>query len=129
MFFSFSRILSLREKGQSGRWNSVRIGAPDVERSVGLSHLSHAGHAIWTWTGGYRKGSVDDSHGAAVLGPGRLVGSDCDRPLLAIGDRLESLRRHAQRHQRRLGRVGSPLAERQIVLSRPALVTMPLDGE
>src|SRR5688572_22077202 len=70
---------------------------------------------------------VDDSNGATVLRPGGLVGTEDGRTLLAVGHRADALGRNAERNQEAAGRTGATLAEGEVVLTRAALVAMPLD--
>src|SRR3954454_16012945 len=72
---------------------------------------------------------VDDRHGAAVLGPGLLVVAGIDRTLGAVGDGQHPVRRHAQSLQVALHRRGAPLAQRDVVLARAALVAVAFDGD
>ncbi len=50
-------------------------------------------------------------------------------PLLAIGYRLEPVRRNAERDQHGLHRVGAAGAQGKVILPRAALVGVPLDRE
>src|SRR5690348_14904506 len=61
---------------------------------------------------------------AAVLLPAILGGFGTLRPLLAIADGLYAVARDPQLHQEVLGRGGSPVTKRKIVLGRTALVAM-----
>ena len=53
--------------------------------------------------------------------------SRAERLLLAVADHANPRCRHARRHQRILGRVGAPLAQRQVVFVRAALVAVAAD--
>ena len=52
-----------------------------------------------------------------------------ERPLLAVGDRAEPRRVDAVLDEVGLDRVGAALAEREVVLDRPALVAVPLEQD
>src|SRR5262245_49161209 len=66
---------------------------------------------------------------APVAGPALLVGIRAHGDLLAVGDRLHAVRGHAQRDQVVVGRLGAPLAQRQVVLDGAALVAVALDRD
>ena len=53
--------------------------------------------------------------------------SRAERLLLAVADHADPRCRHARRHQRVLGRVGAPLAQRQVVFVGTALVAVAAD--
>ncbi len=57
------------------------------------------------------------------------VDSVAERALLAVGDRPDARSVHAERDEVFLRGVGAPVAQREVVLGRPALVAMPLDQE
>src|SRR5512145_40874 len=59
---------------------------------------------------------------APVLRPARKVATDCDRPLLAVGDRPHAMRLDATRGQIFAHGLGTARAERDVVLARAALV-------
>src|SRR5512147_587909 len=65
---------------------------------------------------------------AAILRPGRLAVAWIVRPLLAVADGLDAVRRDAEGNQVVLDRGRAPVAERQVVLAGAALVAMTLDG-
>src|SRR4051794_41056920 len=69
----------------------------------------------------------DHCNGATVLRPALFGIAQCDRPLLAIGDRRYSTSSHALRDEElpRCGR--APGRERDVVLASTALVGMPFD--
>src|SRR4051812_44133686 len=114
----------------------ARADAPPASRPTGAPASSRAMRAR---RGGRRIADVggllrllrdvDDRHGAAVLGPGLLVVARVDRALGAVGDRQHPVRRHAQALQVALHRRGAPLAQRDVVLARAALVAVAFDGD
>src|SRR5882672_9188119 len=65
--------------------------------------------------------------GAAIHGPGGLIVSRIERPLLAKADGAQALRRDPDRHQVVPRRARAPVTQRQVVLDGAALVAMPLD--
>src|SRR5262249_59096080 len=64
---------------------------------------------------------------AAVLRPGRFIVPRVERELLAVAHGPDAIARNAERDEVRLHRYRPPLAERQVVLGRAALVAMSLD--
>src|SRR5262245_58508268 len=66
---------------------------------------------------------------AAVLLPALLGRLGADRDFLAVGDGLEPLGRHSQRDDVVVGGTRAPLAEREVVLDRSALVAVALDPD
>src|SRR5215831_1929221 len=67
--------------------------------------------------------------GAAVLRPGLLVGAGRIGILLAEAGGPDARRRNALGDEVLAGRIGAPLAERQVVFARPALVAVAGDGD
>src|SRR5216684_5655646 len=65
---------------------------------------------------------------APIAGPAVLRRLLAERYFLSVGHGLEAVRGHAERHEVVVGGLGAPLAEREVVLDRPALVAVPLDG-
>src|SRR6478735_2503032 len=66
---------------------------------------------------------------APVLRPRRIVVSGIERELLAVADRLDLVRGHAERHHVVLRRQGPALAEGQVVFGGAALVAVSLDRD
>src|SRR5690242_19613757 len=66
---------------------------------------------------------------AAILRPAGLATVAALRPLLAIADRHESRRRDALRDEIVHRGFGAPIAERQVVFFRSALVAVALDQD
>src|SRR5690349_2493401 len=124
----------------SGGWPGAvaggRAGAAPASRPAGARASSRATRAM---RGGRRVADVggllgllrdvDDRHGAAVLGPGLLVVAGIDRTLGAVGDGQHPVRLNTQALQVALHRRGAPLAQRDVVLARAALVAVALDGD
>src|ERR1700754_2913439 len=75
--------------------------------------------------GGGSAPSIDrDRHRAAVLGPAVLVRAERYGALLAVADRGQTARVDAEADQVVLGRIGAPLAQREVVVARAALVAV-----
>src|ERR1035438_4616062 len=53
-----------------------------------------------------------------------FVGIRALRPFLAVADRLQPVRRHAQRLQELLGRCRAPVAQAEVVFGRAAFVAV-----
>src|ERR1700734_335471 len=70
---------------------------------------------------------VDRESVSAVQLPALLGRIRAERLLLAVADHAYAIRRNARRHQRRLRRLGTVLAENQVVLVRSALVAVSAD--
>src|SRR5437773_305847 len=66
---------------------------------------------------------------AAVLRPGGLVVSVHERPFLAPRLGLDAARVDAVTHEVLLARLGAPVAEREVVFVRAALVAVPVDPD
>src|SRR6266566_1872079 len=66
---------------------------------------------------------------AAIASPARLRLVVAERTLLAVGDEGDAVRRHSASHQVVHGRLGPALSKRQVVLDRPALITVALDQD
>src|SRR6266436_5407393 len=66
---------------------------------------------------------------AAILLPSRFIVSGRARTLLAVADRGDACRVQREVLEIVLGRLGTSLAERQVVLARAALVAVPLDAD
>src|SRR5215469_17888382 len=73
--------------------------------------------------------SVHGRYRAAVLRVGLFARAGNGGALLAVADRRNAGSRNARRNQDVLRRLGAPLAEREIVLARAALVAMALDRD
>src|SRR5207249_8528717 len=73
--------------------------------------------------------ALDREVGAAILRPARLVVFLALRTVLAVADDGDPPRVHAPRDEIVHGRLGPPLAERQVVFVGAALVAVPLDEE
>src|SRR5882762_10202273 len=70
---------------------------------------------------------LDEEVRASVPGPAALGVLGADGPLLAVGDDGDAGGRQSLREQVVHGRSRAPLAQRQVVLIRAALVAVPLD--
>src|SRR3569623_496412 len=66
---------------------------------------------------------------ATVLRPAGLAGLGADRAFLAVGHGFDAAGRHALADQDFLHGVGATRAQRQVVLTRAALVAMTFDGD
>ena len=66
---------------------------------------------------------------APVLLPARLVRLRAERLLLAEADSLDPVRRNSSCNQSILHRAGTIVTERKVVLGRPTLVAVSLNGE
>src|SRR5262245_36517631 len=75
-----------------------------------------------------RAGPHDEVH-PPVERPGQLFVAGIERPLLAIRDGIDAVRRHAEGGQVVLRGLGPPLAEGQVVLGGAPLVGVPLDED
>src|SRR5438874_11770502 len=73
--------------------------------------------------------SIDGGHAPAVLRIGGIIRMRDLRTLLAIADRRHPGRRGTERDEDVFHRLSAAFAERQVVLSRPALVAMSLDRD
>src|SRR5439155_11245427 len=84
---------------------------------------------VWAVIGETRIASFcrDDEVRAAVLGPRGLVVSRVERKFFAVAHRTEAIGGDAERDQIRARGDGAPLAQRQIVLGRAALVAVAFD--
>src|SRR5262249_44872364 len=71
----------------------------------------------------------DDEMRAPVLRVRALVVTGIERKLLAVADRAQAIAWNSQRDEIRAGGGGAPLAQRQIVLGRAALVAVSLDRD
>lgn len=74
-------------------------------------------------------GAAKHGNRAAVLRPAGNIVADGDRTFLAVGDRLQALRRDAARSEIVLGSSGTAGAEREVVFARAAFVGMAFDGD
>src|SRR3954452_8086919 len=71
---------------------------------------------------------VDDSHATTVLCPGCLIRAEDSRTLLAIADGGDAVSIDATSQQVVLHRIGATLGQREVVLTRAALVGMTFNG-
>src|SRR5437660_10645159 len=99
----------------SGMTETEQPSAPD-----------HRGGSTAVGTGDGLLG-LDEEVRATVLSPAALGVLGADGPLLAVGDDGDAGGRQSLREQLVHGRPRAPLAQRQVVLVRAALVAVPLD--
>src|SRR5438105_2218954 len=72
---------------------------------------------------------IENRDRAPVLRPAGDIIADCDRALLAVGNRAHALPLHAARNQIIARRLRATGTERDVVFARAALVGMPFDQE
>src|SRR5204863_5618653 len=80
----------------------------------------------WRWSWSCLSFRRNHEVRTAVLRPGVLGVGLVEGELLAVTDCPQPVGRDAERHHVGLGRRGATFAEREVVLGRAALVTMPL---